>query len=501
MFMSKRTTRGEVWISLRGVSFGWPNAASKVLDGVELELERGFYGLVGENGAGKSTLLAILAGEIEVQGRVEASGPVVKVPQESAAPTVEVRQFGEDGGGEALALRRVLGLSLAMLERWETLSAGERRRWLVGAAIWARPGILLLDEPESHLDARGREMLVEALSRYRGLGILVAHDRDLLDALTTRTIRVERGTVRVFEGAVSAAMALLEAERRELAERRALLKDKVEVRASQRESARAVARSASGQSTRDRMKGIRDHDGRSMGKKNLADWAAAGHAKKARLADDAWREAKQELESVRVERELGGEVGFQIASSGRVFVASVEGRVEVGAKVLLDGLSLFVRRDDKVHVSGDNGVGKSTLLSRLVASADSERVLYLPQELTNERVDGLRGEVDALSREARGRCYQMVGALGAPPERLMASERLSAGEAKKLALALGLAKGVELLVLDEPENHLDLPSVERLARALERWPGALVLVTHDTALARRVARTTWRVEAGRVVLV
>ena len=492
--------RGEAWVSLRGVSFGWPNAATKVLEGVELELGRGFYGLVGENGAGKSTLLSVLAGELEVEGRVESSGPVVRVPQESERPTAEVVLFGEDEGADALALRRVLNLSVSMLGRWETLSAGERKRWLVGAAVWAGPEILLLDEPESHLDVRGREALVGALRRHRGLGILVAHDRDLLDEVTSRTLVVERGKVRLLEGSISTALAQLEAERRALVERRASLKDKVEARAAQRDQARAVARSASAARTSDRMKGIRDHDGRSMGAKNLANWAAAGHAKKARLAEDAWREANAELESVRVERELGGEVAFELAPSGRAFVASVEGEVEVGGRVLLDGLSLFVRRDDRIHVSGDNGVGKSTLLRRLGESADPLRHLVLPQELSADRVAGLRGEVDALCRESRGRCYQLVGALGAPPERVMASGRLSPGEAKKLALAVGLARGVELLILDEPENHLDLPSVERLVKALERWPGALVLVTHDAALARRVTATTWRVAKGKVTV-
>lgn len=487
-------------MALRAVSFTWPRAAEPVLSEVELELDRGWYGLVGENGAGKSTLLSIVCGErAPTAGRVLASGPVVRVPQESTSPTAEVFHFAEDEGGEARALRRDARLEPAMLSRWASLSSGERKRWLIAAAVWTRPEILLLDEPESHLDATGRELLVSALRQHRGLGIIVAHDRDLLDALTTRTIHVDRGRVRTFEGGISAALRLIDEEKRALVRRRDELEELVETRSTQRDRARQVAKSASAK-TSDRMKGIRDHDARSMAATNLANWAAAGHAKRARKAEDAFVKAKEELDSVRIERELGGDIAFGFERSGRAIVASVEAEVVMaGDRVLLRDVGLFVGREDRIHVAGDNGVGKSTLLGRLLATAEAGRSLFLPQELDAARVAGLRAEVDALTSKERGRCYQVVAALGAPPERLMKSERLSPGEAKKLALALGVARGAWLLVLDEPENHLDLPSVERLAHALESWPGALVMVTHDLALARRVTTTTWRLEGGRVI--
>lgn len=103
------------------------------------------------------------------------------------------------------------------------------------------------------------------------------------------------------------------------------------------------------------------------------------------------------------------------------------------------------------------------------------------------------------SRE-RGRVMQIVAALGTEPERIAASERLSHGEAKKLLLALGIVREVWLLMLDEPENHLDLASVRRLEAALVAWPGALVMVTHDLALANRVASTRWVLREGLVVV-
>ena len=109
-------------------------------------------------------------------------------------------------------------------------------------------------------------------------------------------------------------------------------------------------------------------------------------------------------------------------------------------------------------------------------------------------LDALR----ALEPEARGRVLGVGAALGVDPDALLATRRPSPGEARKLALALGLGRGVFGLVLDEPTNHLDLPSIERLEAALVAYPGALVVVTHDDALAAACTHTVWSVEGGRV---
>lgn len=488
-------------MSLRQVGFTWPGAEVPLFEGVDLELERGWYGLVGENGAGKSTLLSMMSGELSGQGHRSVSGVVVRVPQESTVPTPEVFSFAADEGSEARVLRATLALEQAALPRWATLSAGERKRWLIGAAVVLRPDVLLLDEPESHLDTRGREVLIAALRQHRGLGVLVAHDRDLLDELTTRTIHLERRRVRLFEGGVSAALAILDNEEKALVKRRQELVGVVENRSAQREHARQVARSAANTRTSDRMKGIRDHDARTCTAKNLTNWAAGSHARRARKAEDALVQARVELEAVRIEKRYGGDIAFGFERSGRAIVASVEAEtIEVGGRVLLREVALFVGREDRIHLAGDNGTGKSTLLERLVRSVEPDSVVHLPQELDEARVRQLMSEVGELDRQTRGRYFQIVALLGATPERVLQSERPSPGEAKKLALALGVAKGAKLLVLDEPENHLDLPSVERLVEALARWPGALVLVTHDQSLARRTTARTWNIVAGRVIV-
>ena len=103
-----------------------------------------------------------------------------------------------------------------------------------------------------------------------------------------------------------------------------------------------------------------------------------------------------------------------------------------------------------------------------------------------------------LREEERGRTLSLVAALGVDPERLLGSQSPSPGEARKLAIAYGLGRQVWGLVLDEPTNHLDMLAIERLEEALIEYPGAMVMVTHDDALARRCTTIEWRLERRRV---
>jgi ATPase subunit of ABC transporter with duplicated ATPase domains len=134
------------------------------------------------------------------------------------------------------------------------------------------------------------------------------------------------------------------------------------------------------------------------------------------------------------------------------------------------------------------------------ASIPAERLLHLPQELTREKGVELLSGLNRLSKDRRGRVLSVVAALGVDPEELLASARPSPGEARKLAIALGLGVGAWGMLLDEPTNHLDLPSVERIESALEAYPGALVLVTHDEMFGTRTADTIWKLDSGRLAV-
>jgi ATPase subunit of ABC transporter with duplicated ATPase domains len=172
--------------------------------------------------------------------------------------------------------------------------------------------------------------------------------------------------------------------------------------------------------------------------------------------------------------------------------------LRAGDRVLLRGVSVVVGAADKIHLAGPNGSGKSTLLEALVRSCTTS-CFFLPQQLDLEARQSAALALRGLDRVSRGRVLSLVAALGTKPQQLLDSPCPSPGEAKKLLLATALARDASVLLLDEPENDLDLPSVVRLQEALADFEGALVLVTHDRALAGAVTTARWELRGGRIV--
>ncbi len=477
-----------------GVSFVFPNG-SAVFAGADLHLAPGWTGLVGGNGAGKTTLLRLLTGALApTEGHVRLDPPdalVLLCPQTIDEPP--------DGPVDP---RWAARLELVESRPWETLSPGERKRWQIAVALSAEPDVLLLDEPTNHLDAATRDVIAGALRRFRGVGVLVSHDRDLLDALTTSTVRVHAGRVRQWSGGYDVARREWEAEHRgrvaardaaQQAQRR--IERRLDSVRREREAADA------GRSARKRMRDRNDRDARSMGAKVVAGWAEARLGREVGVVRRAADRAGEAALAAEVEPELGRAVfaGYERAPVPWLLALDAPA-VRAGDAILLRDVSVALGRDDRVHVAGRNGAGKTTLVRAMLAAArvPRDRLLWLPQEVTPDEGAAALAGVRALAPAVRGRVLSVVAALGVDPERLLASARPSPGEARKLLLARGLGQHAWGLVLDEPTNHLDLPAILRLEAALAAYPGALLLVSHDERFARACTTRRWTVDEGRV---
>jgi ATPase subunit of ABC transporter with duplicated ATPase domains len=490
------------------LSFSYPTSAIDVLTEVSLSLSRGWYGVVGPNGSGKTTLLRILAEELPSDPatvrRIPSELAVRYCPQSVEQLTTVISRFAESKDGHARRLMGQLELAPMDLERWQSLSPGERKRWQIGAALADLPDLLLLDEPTNHLDTGAKKLLFDRLAQFQGIGVLVSHDRDLLDLLTCSTVLLKTdGTVNLFSGNYSAARDQRLTEESSLRETRGKLQaERQRLKRSLDTARRSREKAESGKSTGKRLKGIRDSDARSSAAKGRVASAEQKLGREVNVLRRKLGDAEEKVDRVRVEKELGRLVFvLEETAPTQNLILLQRKAVDRGDRTLIRDVDVMVRRDSRIHLKGSNGSGKTTLIEELMLASrlPEERVLYLPQELSNERVEKDRQEMDSLSGPAKGRLLQIVAALGVPPARLLASERPSPGEARKLALAMGLSRQAWLLMLDEPTNHLDLPSIERLEEALTLYSCALLIVSHEDRFAGALTRESWTIDGLALV--
>jgi ATPase subunit of ABC transporter with duplicated ATPase domains len=486
------------------VSFSYASNIDVLVD-VCLHLGPGWTGLVGANGSGKSTLMSLAAGRLKPStGRIRtepaAPRPVV-CPQEVQISDAAIEAFAIDTAGASRRWLGLLHLDPHDFGRWSTLSPGERKRWQVAAALAAEPPLLLLDEPTNHLDIQGRRVLVDALARFSGVGIVVSHDRSLLNELTTGTIRLEHGNATLWGGTYDVAKENWENLAHSLHDARdRASREQKKFKRRLADQRRAAEMKAARHKRSLRTAHPKNRDARSMAAKGRHQHGETIASRRVQVIRDAAERAASKVSVFETRRELGRSVFFDYQAARRRQLLSFEGTLTAGELVLVTEVSVQVGRDDRIRVSGQNGAGKSTLLSALVDSSDlpEGRLLHLPQELDHGAAAAAVERLHRLQPDRRGRVLNLVAALGVDPDRLLATGRPSPGEARKLVMAFGLTLSAWCLVLDEPTNHLDLQSVERLEEAVAAYPGAVVIVTHDDEFARRTTRIAWEITGGQI---
>ena len=483
-------------VLFQNVSFGYDTASVPLLTDVSLHFPPGWSGIIGANGCGKTTLLQLAVGKLEPQqGQVQSLAEAVYCPQRTDEPPPFFDALLDATDGYAQRLKGQLEVAETWRGRWHTLSHGERKRAQIGVAVWRRPQILAIDEPTNHLDAAARDLLITALQSFQGVGLLVSHDRALLDTLCQQCVFIDPPQAVLRPGGFSQGSRQAEAEARRADKQYAHAKR--ERQRMEREAHRRRAAAAQAHHKRSK-RGLakKDHDAR--GRKNLA--RATGKdgvgGKLLRQLDARLDRARHTQAAISVTQTSALGIWMPGAQSKRATLFSLPAcRLPLGPERWLHVPSLTMRPDDRIALTGANGSGKSTLITRLIKSVElpPERVTYIPQEIPRQQAEDIVSQTRSLAKDKRGQLMTIISRLGSRPQRLLETGQPSPGEVRKLLLALGMVYTPHLIVMDEPTNHLDVPSIECLEAALQDCPCGLLLVSHDEYFLSRLTKTRWQI--------
>ncbi|BAT60954.1 putative ABC transporter ATP-binding protein YheS [Variibacter gotjawalensis] len=489
-----------------------------LLDGASAQIPaQARIGLIGRNGVGKTTLFKILMGELPTEsgtitipkrariGRLAQEAPggddkLVDVVLAAASERNELLAAAEratdpgeiadiqsrlaDIGAHAAPARAAailagLGFSESDQQRaCREFSGGWRMRVALAAALFSEPDYLLLDEPTNYLDLEGTLWLQQHLARYPRTVIIISHDRDLLDNAVDWTLHMANGKLTLYRGGYTS----FERARRE----KQLLDAKL---AKQQENQRKHL-----QSFIDRFKAQATKAKQAQSRVKML---ARLEPVSALISDEV-----KPIVLPAAERKLSPPI---IALDNVAVGYSPDNPI-------LKRLSLRIDDDDRIALLGANGNGKSTLakllarrlapLSGNITWADKLAVGYFAQH----QLDELRPNENAYehlrrlmpdSTEAQVRTR--AGSFGFSGDKAdTVTAQLSGGEKARLLLGLATFGGSHLIVLDEPTNHLDIDSRAALIEAINDFPGALILVSHDRFMLEACVDRLWLVGNGGV---
>jgi ATPase subunit of ABC transporter with duplicated ATPase domains len=514
-------------IEISHVSYAYPGTSADLFTDLSASFPRGWTALLGDNGLGKSTLAQLMIGRLHpTPGQVTPSPSSfvsAYCSQETEREPSNLPDFCADWSQLAIRLRETLGIEEDWLYRYSTLSSGQRKRVQISCAMAENPDVLILDEPTNHVDASTREAISRAATGFAGIGIVISHDTTLIDSLASRCVFMEvrhqagvnRTVLIARPGNYTVASATLASENTAAAgELKNLTK-----------AARQV----------DQMKARLAHDARieaqhSNGRFDHSDRELAGKIKMAKISGrDNLAALASNRAAIRVEQAHDRVNSMEVAAKrydGNIFLGAEPSHraelVRLGAGFVpwnpaargiagsvscgVDIPDLSIGPRDHISLTGDNGLGKTTLVNRLLADlaksdgTESELSrLVIPQEVSAARQREALAELHELPTSSRAQVMSGIAQLNSNPDRVIAgsslSPNLSPGEMRKLLLCLGVLKNPALIIMDEPTNHLDLHSIEALGVALADFPGALLLVSHDENFLARCTSINWNLTA------
>lgn len=458
-----------------------------VLDDLSCSVDAGDkIGIIGVNGTGKSTLLRMIAGDEEPDSGtiIFSRGMTVGwLPQNPDFPEKgSVLSYVCEGSGEDYAFESEAKSMLNSLELYDfrqpirELSGGQKKRAALCRVLLQNTDVLILDEPTNHLDSFMADWLEKYLARYKGVLLLVTHDRYFLDRVTTQIWEVDAGKVYTYLSNYSGYLER-KAEKEEMAQaaerkRQSILRVELQW----------VMRGARARSTKQKARLERFERLKSM---------------------DTPQSARQ------VEMEV---VGTRL---GKKTIVLEHIAKSYGDKQLFTDFSYIFRRYERIGFVGANGCGKSTLMRILAGKEQPDggtvdwgetiKIGYFAQEceVMDERqrvIDYIRDEAEYVQTSAgRISATRMLERfLFSPDMQYAPIAKISGGERRRLYLLKVLMGAPNVLILDEPTNDLDIATLQVLEGFLDNFPGIVIVVSHDRYFLDRIADRIAAFEDGRI---
>jgi ATP-binding cassette subfamily F protein 3 len=460
-------------------------------------------GLVGPNGAGKSTLFSLILGEEKPDtGTIEweRGADFGFLPQESAPAGDETilhiatsgRKLEPDEDDwdidytlepRARKILAGLGFKEGDAEKLaKTFSGGWVMRAHLARLLVSEPALLLLDEPTNHLDLEALLWFQDYLTRYPGGLVVISHDRAFLNALCTGMLELRAGTLHYYHGNYDNFLTEKEARKQQQA---------AQFKNQQREIAH-----------------LQKFVDRFGAKASMASRAKSKEKQIERLKEVAVEEPMDELKRINFKFPQPPRSGLKVVDLKNVVQA-------YGDHVVYRDLNFTAERGQKIVLVGPNGAGKSTLLKILaqvipIQGGDCELGSnVVPGYFAQNRLDNLKPDLTVFEnvmelRTAENQLteQQARAILGAFLFRKDDVHKpigvLSGGEKSRLALARLLVKPPNLLLMDEPTTHLDIPSIDALINALKAYEGTLIFISHDVHFIRALAENVLHVHSGRL---
>lgn len=494
-------------ISVTKLNFSYPASRTQLFEDFSLQFTEGWTCIAGSNGCGKSTLLKLLAGMLQPDGgSISCGTDGLAAPVYCAQETAEIPEnlytaFWSDDN-EVRSFFSRLHVTAEMLDRYDTLSGGEKKRIQIACALAEQPAVLLLDEPTNHLDIQTSTLIASVLSAFAGTGIMVSHDRTFVDSLCTRTVFLYNEAASftggrdciAFDAYPCGLTKTLELRQRAGESSRGAW-DKLNAKAA-REKGRSAKLEAQNQKARARLSkktvDSRDHD-------TQAKIDAARISGKDRTTGDAKARLETQIRQTESERDsirkaLQRKEGFSLNGTAFSKPVIIEETVLQAGPYSLHVPHMELARGTKIALTGENGAGKTLFVRHVISLLEKagrrDELLYLPQEISDAERHELFSRLKELDESGRGAVLSTLYRLGSEPEHLaQEDEQLSPGELRKLMIALAVQRPLSLLILDEPTNHMDITSILALENALAELDCTMLVISHDRAFLQKVAGT------------